>query len=141
MMSPIIGMAAAQVIAMLSATTGDLSGQPSDLFFKCTLCGASLVVDSAAAGMVLNCQECGKPTTVPVAKSATANPETLPVREAELRRHLRENESQRTEITGYINQLNIQLHRWHLRLQTLNERNADLKAEIDAVIRSSPVEP
>ena len=31
---------------------------------------------------------------------------------AELRRHLRENESQRTEIKGYINQLSIQLHRW-----------------------------
>lgn len=48
----------------------------------------------------------------------------------ELQCHLRENESQRTEINGYINQLNIQLHRWQLRLQTLNERNAQLKADL-----------
>jgi hypothetical protein len=33
-------------------------------------------------------------------------------------------------VTGYINQLNIQLHRWQLRLQTLNDRNSELKAEI-----------
>lgn len=125
---------------MLSATTGDRSGQPSDLFFKCTFCGASLVVNSAAAGMVLDCQECGKPTTVPVAKPDTENSGDPPARETELRCHLRENESQRTEITGYINQLNIQLHRWHLRLQTLNDRNAELKAEIEAVIGPTPVE-
>jgi hypothetical protein len=43
---------------------------------------------------------------------------------------LKENESQRTEITGYINQLNIQLHRWQLRLQTLNERKQQLEAEL-----------
>jgi hypothetical protein len=126
---------------MLFATTGDLSGQPSDLFFKCTHCGASLVVDSAAAGMVLDCQKCGKPTTVPVAIAATASSENPPIREAELRRHLRENDSQRTEITSYINQLNIQLHRWHLRLQTLDERNAELNAEVDALIRPGPLEP
>ena len=99
------------------------------------------MVDSAAAGMVLNCQECGKPTTAPIAHPATANTEAQPVREAELRRHLKENESQRTEVTGYINQLNIQLHRWHLRLQSLNERNGELNAEIDALLKPSPVEP
>lgn len=49
---------------------------------------------------------------------------------AELQRHLKENESQRTEINGYINQLNIQLHRWQLRLQTLNERNKQLSDEL-----------
>jgi chromosome segregation ATPase len=49
---------------------------------------------------------------------------------AELQRHLKENESQRTEINGYINQLSIQLHRWQLRLQTLNERNKQLTDEM-----------
>ncbi len=100
------------------------------------------MVDAAAAGMTLNCQECGRPTTVPLAvTSVPSDAEGEAVREADLRRHLKENESQRTEITGYINQLNIQLHRWQLRLQTLNERNAELSAEIDALGRPNPVEP
>ncbi len=119
-----------------------LPPQSSDVFFKCALCGASLVVDSAAAGMTLTCQECGRPTTVPLGvKSAPADAPDLAVRDADLRRHLKENESQRTEITGYINQLNIQLHRWQLRLQTLNERNVELKAEIDALGRPDAAEP
>jgi len=49
---------------------------------------------------------------------------------AELQRHLKENESQRTEINGYINQLSIQLHRWQLRLQTLDERNKELTGQM-----------
>ena len=81
--------------------------------------------------MTLPCQQCGKPTAVPLLdKSEPSTPATLAAREANLRCHLKENESQRTEVTGYINQLNIQLHRWQLRLQTLNDRNSELKAEI-----------
>jgi hypothetical protein len=53
-----------------------------------------------------------------------------PEQPADLEHCLKENESQRTEITGYINQLNIQLHRWQLRLQTLNERKQQLEAEL-----------
>ena len=49
---------------------------------------------------------------------------------ADLQRRMKENESQRTEITSYINQLSIQLHRWQLRLQTLNEREKQLQSEI-----------
>ena len=48
----------------------------------------------------------------------------------ELRGKLKENESQRAEVTGYINQLTIQLHRWQLRLQTLDERRAQLEKEL-----------
>ena len=48
----------------------------------------------------------------------------------DLQRKLKENESQRTEVTGYINQLSIQLHRWKLRLQTLNERKTELEEEL-----------
>lgn len=55
---------------------------------------------------------------------------SAPAKMAELQRHLKENESQRTEINGYINQLSIQLHRWQLRLQTLNERNKQLADEM-----------
>jgi hypothetical protein len=105
-----------------------------DVFFKCERCGTPLVVDGAAAGLTLNCQRCGGPTTVPH-PSAAHSPErsatgSIAERLAELRRHLKENESQRTEINGYINQLNIQLHRWQIRIQTLNERNKELTDEV-----------
>ncbi len=48
----------------------------------------------------------------------------------EIQRKITENESQRTEVTGYINQVSIQLHRWQLRLQTLNERKQQLEKEL-----------
>jgi uncharacterized protein (DUF3084 family) len=49
-----------------------------------------------------------------------------------VRQQLKENESQRIEVTGYINQLTIQLHRWQLRLQTLEERRKDLEAQLES---------
>jgi hypothetical protein len=52
------------------------------------------------------------------------------VRFQHIQRCLAENESQRTEVTGYINQLSIQLHRWQLRLQTLDARKAELEKEL-----------
>jgi hypothetical protein len=88
--------------------------------------------------MTLNCQRCAKPTRVPMAapqneiaavRHGGEQPADSP-RQLELRRSLTENESQRTEVTSYINQLCIQLHRWKLRLQTLNERKAQLEAEL-----------
>jgi len=54
---------------------------------------------------------------------------------SDLQHQLKENESQRTEITGYINQLSIQLHRWQLRLKSLNERQQKLEAEIETLRR------
>ena len=51
---------------------------------------------------------------------------------ADLQHQLKENESQRTEITSYINQHSIQLHRWQLRLQSLNDRQMKLQAELAA---------
>jgi DNA-directed RNA polymerase subunit RPC12/RpoP len=100
----------------------------SDIVFACSHCSTSFVVDAAAAGMTLDCQKCGKPTVVPNAKldAATGNA----VRISDLQHQLKENESQRTEITGYINQLSIQLHRWKLRLESLNERQQKLEAEL-----------
>ena len=102
----------------------------TDIVFACAHCSALFVVDSAAAGMTLDCQKCGKPTTVP-------NPNLEPaagnsVKVSELHHQLKENESQRVEITGYINQLGIQLHRWQLRLQTLQERQQKLQTELAA---------
>ena len=106
----------------------------SDIIFACTHCSASFVVDSAAAGMALNCQKCGKPTTVPnpIPEEAVGNA----LRVSDLQRQLKENESQRVEVTGYINQLGIQLHRWQLRLQTLKERREKLQAELDEITGS-----
>src|SRR5437867_7780968 len=102
--------------------------EAGDLLFKCQHCASTLVVNVAAAGMTLNCQRCGKPTLVPT-MSASASPAS-PQELTDLQRKLKENESQRTEVTGYINQLSIQLHRWKLRLQTLNERKGELEAEL-----------
>ena len=102
-----------------------------DIVFQCQHCSAPLVVDRAAAGMTLDCQQCGSPTQVPVASGAsTVDPVAPPsARQLELQRLLKENDSQRIEVTSYINQLCIQLHRWKLRLQTLNERKKQLEAE------------
>src|SRR5438552_5132026 len=98
----------------------------SDIIFACSNCSASFVVDSAAAGMTLNCQKCGKPTAVPNLEAAAGNALKI----SDLQHQLKENESQRIEITGYVNQLSIQLHRWQLRLQTLQERQEKLQKEL-----------
>jgi TolA-binding protein len=106
--------------------------EPSkDILFACTNCAASFVVDAAAAGLTLDCQKCGKPTTVPnpALEAAAENSARI----SDLQHQLKENESQRTEITGYINQLSIQLHRWQLRLQTLKEREQKLQTELATI--------
>ncbi len=100
-----------------------------DVVFACEHCSSSLVVDAAAAGLTLPCQRCGKPIVVP--NGAT---ESIVTRKtSELQQQLKENESQRTEISSYINQHSIQLHRWQLRLKELNERQKKLEAELAAV--------
>ena len=81
--------------------------------------------------MTLTCQKCGQLTVVPKVEEPSES--TLTYAE-EIRGKLTENESQRAEVTGYINQLTIQLHRWQLRLQTLNERKAQLEKELGAKV-------
>ena len=98
-----------------------------DIFFHCQHCKAALVANRSAAGMTLTCQKCGKLTTVPTLEGPSAN---ALVYADEIRGKLTENESQRAEVTGNINQLTIQLHRWQLRLQTLNDRRAQLEKEL-----------
>jgi transcription elongation factor Elf1 len=109
-------------------STTSIPAPSSDIVFACDHCGTSLVVDAAAAGLSVNCQNCDKPIRVPAAPSENAAENA--VRISDLQHQLKENQSQRTEITGYINQLSIQLHRWQLRLQTLNERQQKLEAEL-----------
>ena len=106
----------------------------ADIVFACTHCSAAFVVDAAAAGMTIDCQSCRKPTVVPNPGAGSPAGDTTKI--SDLQRQLKENASQRTEITGYINQLGIQLHRWQLRLQTLNERQKKLEAELAAASRS-----
>jgi transcription elongation factor Elf1 len=112
---------------MMNPVRPQTKSEHGDLLFKCQHCASPLIVDAAAAGMTLNCQRCGKLTLVPTSVSASP---TLPQELTDLQRKLKENESQRTEVTGYINQLSIQLHRWKLRLQTLNERKNELEQEL-----------
>ena len=113
---------------MMNPVRPQARNEAGDLLFKCQHCASPLVVNAAAAGMTLNCQRCGKPTLVPVTSpsAGTASPQEL----TDLQRKLKENESQRTEVTSYINQLSIQVHRWKLRLQTLNERKTELEEEL-----------
>jgi transcription elongation factor Elf1 len=112
-------------------STTSVQAPSSDIVFACSHCSTSFVVDAAAAGMTIDCQECGKPTTVPNAALEAAVDNA--VRISDLQHQLKENESQRTEITGYINQLSIQLHRWQLRLESLNERQKKLETELAAI--------
>jgi predicted Zn finger-like uncharacterized protein len=100
----------------------------SDIVFACSNCGTSYVVDAAAAGMTVNCQKCTKPTKVPKATIVAAAENAARI--SDIQHQLKENESQRTEITSYINQLSIQLHRWQLRLTSLNERQQKLDTEL-----------
>ena len=81
--------------------------------------------------MTLTCQHCGQPICVPRPGSGASATEGL----TDLQRKLNENDAQRTEVTSYINQLCIQVHRWKLRLQTLNERKSELEAELAALQR------
>ena len=113
----------------LAATTPTAPGPTSDIVFSCAHCATSYVVDAAAAGVTLQCQKCKGETTVPTAgqlQAAATNALLI----SDIQHQLKENESQRTEITGYINQLSIQLHRWQLRLKSLNERQQKLQAEL-----------
>src|SRR6266508_762329 len=113
---------------MMNPLRSQTRNEAGDLLFKCQHCASPLIVNAAAAGMTLNCQRCGKPTLVPTMSTAVTR--ASPHEMTDLQRKLNENESQRTEVTGYINQLSIQLHRWKLRLQTLNERKTELEEEL-----------
>lgn len=116
---------------MAQKTSSPADSQTQDIVFACQHCATSYVVDAAAGGVTLQCQACGQPTTVPASEFAAAAGNALKI--SDLQHQLKENESQRIEITGYINQLSIQLHRWQLRLKTLTERQQKLEAELSAV--------
>ena len=115
-----------------SAPTPQESEQ--DIVFKCDHCSTPLVVDAAAAGLSVACQSCAKPTVVPRPNAPQSADEA---KISDLQHQLKENESQRTEITSYIHQHSIQLHRWQLRLKDLNDRKAKLDAELSSITGAS----
>src|SRR4051812_23674095 len=110
-----------------SGATAQSPSPSSDIVFACTHCATQFVVDAAAAGATVECDNCSKPITVPLQNVEGAAGDAIRV--SDLQHQLKENESQRTEVRGYINQLTIQVQRWQLRLQTLNERQNKLQAE------------
>ncbi len=87
------------------------------------------------------------PPAEPVARRreydfSSLSDEVVRKREAELRHLLKENQSQRVEIQGYLNQATITLHRNQLKLRKLIERQLDFDAEMSAILRRlSPTSP
>jgi len=134
-----------------------------DIVFDCPNCGGELAIDMDGAGMEVNCAHCGKALKVPeyhgpslqflqaatsklakaiqAARNASPKkfhfegraPEDLHRRQAELQRVLRESQTQLTEIRGHIHHATIQLHRYQLKLEVIQERQSEFKAELEAI--------
>jgi chromosome segregation ATPase len=56
--------------------------------------------------------------------------------QSDLQRALRESQAQTTEVRGHIHHATIQLHRYQLKLEVIQERQSELKAELDALQRA-----
>jgi DNA-directed RNA polymerase subunit RPC12/RpoP len=134
-----------------------------DIVFECPHCGGELAVDMDGAGMEVNCAHCGTKLVVPefhgpslqflqaatsklakaiqAARNATPKKyqfegltsDDLKRRQIELQRVLRETQTQVNEVKGHIHHATIQLHRYQLRLEVIQERQSELKAELDAL--------
>ncbi|MFN2542778.1 MAG: hypothetical protein ABR514_11525 [Chthoniobacterales bacterium] len=103
-----------------------------DIVFQCQHCKRELEAAASEMRLSMQCTWCGKLTAVPRRTKRVVTVDPAATIE-EIQRKLTENESQRTEVTGYINQASIQLHRWQLRLQQLNERKDQLEKELAAL--------
>ncbi len=131
-----------------------------DIVFNCPNCQGELVVDREGAGLSVPCSHCGCALTIPDCRQPLRDAEvpapsgsqepvaTLPVRHFdfsgeprehlerrfnELKGQLKENRSQDTEMRGHINRVTIDLHRLQLKLKKLQDRQADIDAEIAAL--------
>jgi predicted RNA-binding Zn-ribbon protein involved in translation (DUF1610 family) len=102
------------------------------IIFRCQHCKAELVLQREETRLSMKCVQCGKLTAVPRSQKRAVVVDPAAQIE-EIQRKLTENASQTTEVTGYINQASIQLHRWQLRLQQLNERKEQLEKELAAL--------
>jgi predicted RNA-binding Zn-ribbon protein involved in translation (DUF1610 family) len=134
-----------------------------DIVFECPSCGGELAVDRDGAGMEVNCAHCGSALVVPeyrgpslqflqaatsklakaIQTARDASPKNfhfegrllddLKQRQSELQRALRESQTQSTEVQGLIHHATIQLHRYQLKLEVIQERQNELKAELEAL--------
>ncbi len=111
----------------------------------CAHCGVLLVIPARSAAPPVP-----EPVLLPtLAVPPTVEPpkETLPQRQfdftaqtseqltrrlEELKHQLKENLSQDTEMRGHVNRATIELHRLQLRLKKLQDRQADIEAEMSA---------
>jgi transcription elongation factor Elf1 len=142
-----------------------------DIVFSCPHCQGELVVDKEGAGLALACSHCGQTVTVPqysgpslhflqaatskladaLENARSSGPRNfqfegqgqseLVAHQGELERQIRETQAQVSDLREQINHARIQLHRYQLKLEMLKEREAELKAEIEAVRKelSAPV--
>jgi hypothetical protein len=134
-----------------------------DIVFECPHCHEELVVDFEGAGLAFNCVHCGQSVTVPeyhgpslafleqatsklteaLRNARRAAPkkfdlagrtaDELMERRTELERQLEEVRAQAAEIRGQVNHAMIQLHRYQLKLEMLNESHAELEIELKAI--------
>jgi predicted RNA-binding Zn-ribbon protein involved in translation (DUF1610 family) len=137
-----------------------------DIVFDCPHCGGELVIDMDGAGMEVICTLCAGVLTVPeydgpslqflqvaTARLAKAvqgarnaipkkfhvegrSREELKRRQNELQRAILESQAQTTEVKGHIHHATIQLHRYQLKLEVIQERQSELKAELNALLQA-----
>jgi len=137
-----------------------------DIVLDCPHCGGKLVIDRDGAGMEVNCTLCGGGLTVPVydgpsleflqvataklakavqgARNATPKKfhfegrprDELKRRQSELQRAILESQAQTTEVKGHIHHATIQLHRYRLKLEVIQERQSELKTELNALLQA-----
>jgi transcription elongation factor Elf1 len=143
-----------------------------DIVFECPHCHGELVVDLEGAGLSLACVHCGQTVTVPeyhgpslhFLEAATSKltdalrnarkgsprkfdfgnrtREDLIARRTELERQTEEIQAQSVELRGQVNHALIQLHRYQLKLEMLNESQAELETELKAIAQQlSPEAP
>ena len=141
-----------------------------DIVFECPHCKGELVVDLDGAGLALACVHCGQTVTVPeyhgpslhFLEAATSkltealrnarkgsprrfdfsnwSTGELVLRRTELERQVQEIQAQSAELRGQVNHALIQLHRYQLKLEMLNESQAELETEVNAIAqRLGPV--
>ena len=134
-----------------------------DIVFECPHCHGELVVDLEGAGLSLACVHCGQTVTVPeyhgpslhFLEAATSkltealrnarkgaprkfefnnqSAAELVARRTELERQSQEIQAQSAELRGQVNHSLIQLHRYQLKLEMLNESQAELETELKAI--------
>jgi hypothetical protein len=142
-----------------------------DIVFDCPNCGGELAIDMDGAGMEVHCAHCDSTLTVPdyhgpslqflqaatsklakaIQAARSASPKSFHFegrtsddmnrRQEELQRALRESQIQFNEIKGHIHHATIQLHRYQLKLEVIQERQSELKAELDALLQARGQSP